>query len=149
GGVDSALNAAVFQQLIAPRQVKTFHVAMAGASAVVDERDWARSMAASIGVEHHETLIDERDLVATPEALARHQDEPVSDPVCVPLYFVTRLARERGVTVLHAGEGADEIFCGYENYRRFLRSHAWLWRPIQWLPAHLGWLGFRTLRGKT
>jgi asparagine synthase (glutamine-hydrolysing) len=149
GGVDSALNAAVFQQLIAPQRVKTFHVAMAGASPAVDEREWARSMAATIGTEHHEIVIDERDLVATAETLARHQDEPVSDPVCVPLYFVTRLAKERGVTVLHAGEGADEIFCGYENYRRILRSYAWLWRPIQWLPPGLGWLGFRTLRGRT
>jgi len=149
GGVDSALNAAVFQQLIAPRRVKTFHIGMAGASALLDEREWARSMATALGTEHHETVIDERDLVATAETLARHQDEPVSDPVCVPLYFVTRLAREHGVTVLHAGEGADELFCGYENYRRFLRSHTWLWRPMQWLPPGLGWLGFQTLRSRT
>jgi asparagine synthase (glutamine-hydrolysing) len=149
GGVDSALNTAVFQQLISPQRVKTFHVAMAGASPAVDEREWARSMAAAIGTEHHETVIGEHDLIATSEALAHYQDEPVSDPVCVPLYFVTRLARECGVTVLHAGEGADELFCGYENYRRFLRAYTWLWRPIQWLPPSVGWLGFQMLRGKT
>ena len=148
GGVDSILNTAVFQQSIAPERVKTFHVAMAGAPARADERHWARSMAATIGTEHHEVVIGERDLIATAETLARQQDDPVSDPVCVPLYFVTRLARECGVTVLHAGEGADELFCGYENYRRFLRSYTWLWRPIQWVPPTVGWLGFRTLRRK-
>jgi len=146
GGVDSVLNTASFRELVAPQRVKTFHVSMAGAPPLADEREWARKMAARLGTEHYETIIDEGDLIATAETLAHFQDEPISDPVCVPLYFVAKLARDAGVTVLHAGEGADEIFCGYENYRRFIQSYTWLWPPLRRLPAAVSWLGFQALR---
>jgi asparagine synthase (glutamine-hydrolysing) len=48
------------------------------------------------------------------------QDEPIADPVCVPLYYVARLARENGVTVCQLGEGADEMFIGYPNWLQAL-----------------------------
>ena len=41
------------------------------------------------------------------------QDEPIADPVCVPVYYVSKLARDNGVIVCQVGEGADELFCGY------------------------------------
>ena len=53
--------------------------------------------------------------------MARLQDEPVADPVCVPLYYVSELAREHGVVVAQAGEGSDELFLGYPRWRSFLR----------------------------
>src|SRR5439155_6883857 len=107
---------------------------------------WARAIAAKIGTEHHEITISEDNLLATARTLACQQDEPLSDPVCVPLYFVAHLAKETGTTVLHAGEGADELFCGYDNYRRVLRSHARLWRPLERMPSLVSWLGFHVLR---
>jgi len=146
GGVDSILNTASFQQLISPKPVRTYHVAMAGAPSHANEREWARTVATKLGTAHHEITIGESDLLATAQKLAGQQDEPLADPVCLPLYFVTKLAKDSGTTVLHAGEGADELFCGYENYLRFLRSDAWLWRPLQRLPRFVGWLGFQSLR---
>jgi asparagine synthase (glutamine-hydrolysing) len=68
------------------------------------------------------------------QTIAAQQDEPLADPVCVPLYFVTRLARETGTLVLHAGEGADEIFCGYEKYAPLTRYERY-WRSLSCLPA--------------
>jgi asparagine synthase (glutamine-hydrolysing) len=49
------------------------------------------------------------------------QDEPIADSVCVPLYYVSKLAKENGVVVCQVGEGADELFFGYPNWQRILR----------------------------
>jgi asparagine synthase (glutamine-hydrolysing) len=49
------------------------------------------------------------------------QDEPIGDPVCMPLYYVSKLARENGVIVCQVGEGADELFWGYPHWKRMLR----------------------------
>lgn len=147
GGIDSSLNALSFQQRIEPERVRTYTVGMRDGSGAEDEAATAREVAALLGTEHHEVTIDENDLIATARALAAQQDEPVSDPVAVPLYFVTRLARETGTIVLHAGEGADELFCGYDGYRRFLRWEERLWRPLSRLPGFVSHLGFRALRG--
>ena len=48
------------------------------------------------------------------------QDEPIADPVCVPVYFVSRLAREHDVVVCQVGEGADELFIGYPAWKAAL-----------------------------
>src|SRR5258708_34649609 len=53
--------------------------------------------------------------------MVRLQDEPVADPVCFPLYYVSELARQAGITVAQAGEGADELFFGYPSWRTLLR----------------------------
>ncbi len=45
--------------------------------------------------------------------MVRLQDEPIADPVCVPVYYVSKLARDNGVDRRQVGEGADELFCGY------------------------------------
>src|SRR5208337_3808940 len=49
------------------------------------------------------------------------QDEPIADPVCVPVYYVSKLARDNGVVVAQVGEGSDELFCGYDSWRIYLR----------------------------
>ena len=48
-----------------------------------------------------------------------HLDEPLADPSCIPLYFVSKLAREH-ITVVLSGEGADEILAGYGIYPKML-----------------------------
>ena len=61
------------------------------------------------------------DLIDFLPEMVRLQDEPIADPVCVPLYYVAKLAREQGVTVCQVGEGSDELFFGYPNWQRALR----------------------------
>ena len=146
GGVDSVLNTAYFRDAMRPQPVRTYTVGVRGAAQYRDESDWARAMASRLGSEHHEVMITEDDLLDTARRLAVQQDEPVSDPVCVPLYFVTKLAKETGTTVLHAGEGADEIFCGYDNYRRYLDVHRRYWRPLTRVPRAVSALGFQAAR---
>jgi asparagine synthase (glutamine-hydrolysing) len=53
------------------------------------------------------------------------QDEPIADPVCAPVYYVSKLARDNGVVVCQLGEGADELFCGYTHWVKAIRAAAW------------------------
>ena len=46
------------------------------------------------------------------EKLIYYQDEPIADWVCIPLYFVSKLAQDSGIKVIQVGEGSDEQFCG-------------------------------------
>ncbi len=146
GGVDSTLNAASFAAAIAPQKVRTFHVGVEGTKIFDDETDFATSMALRLNTEHHQVRITESDLLDAMLGIARQQDEPLADPVCVPLYFVTKLARETGTTVLHAGEGADEIFCGYDKYRRFMDYRDRFWSPLCRLPRFAHRLAFELLK---
>jgi asparagine synthase (glutamine-hydrolysing) len=149
GGVDSTLNAGSFGQAIAPRPVDTFTVGMPGTAN--DESIHARHMAKILGTRHHEVLISDQDVQDALGDIAFYQDEPLSDPVCLPLWFVSKLARAEGVTVLQAGEGADELFCGYSAYMRYIKSHQRMWRPLSQLPRSVprmaGGVGYRMARG--
>ena len=93
-------------------------------------------MAAHFGTDHHEVAITETDALSFLTQLIHHQDEPLGDPVCVPLHFVCRLAREQGIKVVMAGEGADELFWGYPTYRRIM-GQADIMRRLLALPRPL------------
>ena len=64
-----------------------------------------------------------------------HQDEPIADWVCVPLHYVAKLAHESGTTVVQVGEGADELFHGYDGYLAAARFRRRFWDPFQYLPG--------------
>jgi len=121
GGVDSSTNAMLFAE-DQSQAVKTFTIGYdAPYASYPSECPQARQMAERIGAEHHERLVTLDDLLAFLPEMARLQDEPLADPVCVPVYYVSQLARQQGVIVCQAGEGADELFCGYPQWRRFLQ----------------------------
>jgi asparagine synthase (glutamine-hydrolysing) len=146
GGLDSSLNLALMSELMT-RPVDTFSVAIEG-DRQSDERTYARRVARHFGADHHEVAITARDFVEFLPRMVYHQDEPLADPVCVPLYYVSRLAREHGTIVVQVGEGADELFAGYTGYaimadfyRRWFRPFsvlpAWVKRPASVLASHL------------
>jgi asparagine synthase (glutamine-hydrolysing) len=103
-------------------------------------------MAQRIGAEHHERLLTIDDLLTFLPPMVRLQDEPIADPVCVPVYYVSELARKNGVTVCQLGEGSDELFCGYPWWRDMLMLQRWDdWPAPRWA-KRLGvsaatWLG--------
>jgi asparagine synthase (glutamine-hydrolysing) len=122
GGIDSSTNAALFSEG-EERPVRTFSIGYdADYASYPSELPWARRAAAAVGAEHHELTLDVDDLVDFLPELVRLQDEPIGDPVCVPVYYVSRLAREHGVVVCQVGEGADELFCGYPTWQRYLQA---------------------------
>lgn len=129
GGIDSSTNVAMMAQLM-DRPVDTFTVGFSD-STYLNELDYARLVAKKFKTNHHEILIAEKDMSGYLEDLIIHQDEPLADWVCVPLYFVSKLAKDSGVTVIQVGEGSDEQFCGYNSYMGYLRMHNACWKPFQ------------------
>jgi asparagine synthase (glutamine-hydrolysing) len=131
GGVDSALNVALMSEQMS-RPVSTFSVGISGDPA--NEFAHARAVARSFGAHHREIEIGHRDFLAFLERMAYVQDEPLADPVCVPLFYLARLARESGTPVVQVGEGSDELFGGYGMYHRFNAWNRYAYRHLAQLP---------------
>ena len=132
GGVDSSLNVALMSELM-DRPVDTFSVAIRD-DPLSDELANARQVAQRFGADHHEVVISSQDFIEYLPEMVHHQDEPLADPVCVPLYFVSKLAKDNGTTVLQVGEGADELFAGYTMYATMANFHRRLYRPFAAMP---------------
>jgi asparagine synthase (glutamine-hydrolysing) len=116
GGIDSSAIAALMAPMLG-RPLQTFSVAFE--SRAFSELGYARQVARAIGAESHEIVIDDRDFFGALPRLVWHEDEPIAHPSSVPLYFVSKLAREH-VTVVLTGEGSDELLAGYGKYPRSL-----------------------------
>ena len=133
GGVDSTgvLSLAVDET---DRKLSTFTVGFSGKE-VADERPYARLAAEKFGTQHYEMTITAADFAAFLPKYVWHMEEPVCEPPAIALYYVSKLAREH-VTVLLSGEGGDEAFAGYNNYRnlvwleRIKRGGTWLNRTL-------------------
>jgi asparagine synthase (glutamine-hydrolysing) len=132
GGVDSSANVALMSELMS-RPVETFTVGFSDAE-YLNELQSARRIADQFGTNHHEVIISQKEMQEFLPRLVFHQDEPIADPVCVPLYYVSQLARDSGTIVVQVGEGSDEIFSGYDNYVRHLRIYENFWRHAEALP---------------
>jgi asparagine synthase (glutamine-hydrolysing) len=143
GGVDSSTNAALFSQG-ETRPVRTFTIGYDGEyQSYRNELGYARLMADAVGADHHERLLSLEDLIAFLPRMVELQDEPIADPVCVPVYYVSQLARDHGVIVCQVGEGADELFWGYPSWKTFKllqESNEW---PV---PSPLKRLGLSALQ---
>ena len=141
GGVDSSLNVALMSELMS-RPVTTFTVGYEGKEDY-NEFQFARRISERYRTDHHETLINREEAQNFLPLLVRLQDEPIADNVCIPLYFLARLVKERGTTVVQVGEGADENFLGYWWCEHYRQKYETVYRPARqgsggwrrWLPA--------------
>src|SRR5438045_6439030 len=121
GGIDSSTNAALFSEGEGS-PIKTFSIGYEGTySTYTNEFDYARKMAELVGAEHHERRLTQDDLLDFLPQMVRLQDEPIADPVCIPVYYVSKLARDNGVVVCQVGEGSDELFWGYPSWKTMLQ----------------------------
>ena len=135
GGVDSSANVALMSELMS-QPVRTYTVGFADTEEL-NELESARAVAKRFSTDHHEVIIGQEDMQKFLPDLIFHQDEPLADPVCVPLYYVSRLARETGTIVVQVGEGADEIFAGYDWFRKYVRINDLFWQQAEKLPLSL------------
>ena len=132
GGIDSSLNLAHMARY--NQHLKTFNVSFDDGPEL-QERAWARMVAHKFGAEHHELIISEKEAFESFQKIIYHQDEPLGDPVCIPLYHVSHYAKKTGVTVVQIGEGSDELFCGYPMYADYINLNRY-WQPSQrFIPA--------------
>jgi asparagine synthase (glutamine-hydrolysing) len=120
GGIDSSTIAALFSAGEAG-PVKTFSLGYDGDyQSYKNELHYARDVARRVGAEHREITLTQRDLYEFLPRMVELQDEPIADPVCLPVHYLSRLAREHGVIVAQLGEGSDELFWGYPSWKRSL-----------------------------
>src|ERR1700733_1522564 len=117
GGVDSTAMLSLASQKT-DRPISSYTVGFAN-SGVADERPFARLAAEKYGSEHHEISISSKEFADFLPKYVWHMEEPVCEPPAIALYYVSRLARQH-VTVLLSGEGGDEAFAGYSNYRNLV-----------------------------
>jgi asparagine synthase (glutamine-hydrolysing) len=139
GGIDSSTTTALFAENEA-QPVRTFSIGYDQEYASYpNELRYARQLADQVQADYHEQVLALDDLVSFLPQMVRCQDEPIGDPVCVPVYYVSALAKQHGVTVCQVGEGADELFCGYPGWRLLLRLQRWddLPVPAAWKRAGL------------
>jgi asparagine synthase (glutamine-hydrolysing) len=113
GGIDSS-GLAVLMSRIMDSRLRTFAVGFDEPG--TNELAYARLAARAAGAEHREVVVSGSEFFDALPRLVWHEDEPIAFPSSVPLYFVSRLAREH-VKVVLTGEGADELFLGYNRYR--------------------------------
>jgi asparagine synthase (glutamine-hydrolysing) len=123
GGLDSTIITESMLRAASRRgPLKTFSVGYDGEGTdSEDELAYARAAAQALGTDHAEVRVSMRDAALALPKIVWHLDEPVADPACVPLYFLSRRAREE-VTVVLSGEGADEILGGYHIYQRMMTT---------------------------
>jgi asparagine synthase (glutamine-hydrolysing) len=146
GGLDST--ALVASLAARGRSLPTFSIGYPGGGGG-DERAHARRAAREFGTDHFELELGEEEALGFLPRLIHHQDEPLGDPVSIPLHFVCGLARREGVKVVLGGEGADELFWGYPWYAKTMR--VWpLMRAMMGMPAGLRRRvpGLARMRGK-
>ena len=128
GGVDSSAVAALASEA-APDAVHTFTIGFDEAG--LDESQYAERVATAIGSKHASVKLREEDFVRQlPDALTAI-DQPTFD--ALNTYFVSRAAREAGMTVALAGTGGDELFGGYPSFvelPKMLRAGSWMPRVL-------------------
>ncbi len=145
GGIDSSMNVALMSELMS-RPVETFTVGFKDLEKY-NELQYARQIAKEFQTNHHEILLTEQDAIDFLPKMVWHQDEPNADPVCVPLYFVSKLARESGTIVVQVGEGSDEEFSGYTHYLRELRYHDYYYALLPQAVKDLAYQVAKKMRG--
>ncbi|MDO8569676.1 MAG: asparagine synthase (glutamine-hydrolyzing) [bacterium] len=124
GGIDSSIIATLMQKIRGAKRIKTFTVGFESLSEGREALETARPLETL----HHEITISAKEYFQVLPKVVWHFDEPVADPSALGLYFLAREAAEH-VKVVLSGEGADELFGGYNIY---LEPFARRW--ITWIP---------------
>jgi asparagine synthase (glutamine-hydrolysing) len=125
GGLDSSTMLAMMSKITGGERIKTFSVGFetdgpSGQEAAdANEFVYAREVATHFGAEHHEFKVSANQFRDAIPTIVSHLDEPMADPTCIPLYFISKLARQH-ITVVLSGEGADETMGGYQLYQKVI-----------------------------
>lgn len=114
GGLDSSIVAALAADM-APRGLDTFAITFD--SAEHDESGFQQLMARHLGVKHHEVNVAESDIAAIFPDVVRLAEKPLIRTAPAPMLKLSGLIRETGMKVVLTGEGADEVFAGYDIFK--------------------------------
>ncbi len=121
GGVDSSAVVAHMSR-ISPYRIKTYSIGFENQPAY-DELEYARKISDMFNTEHFEKTVTAQEIADFVPRMADIFDEPLADPTCIPIYFISQQARSEGTIVVLTGDGSDEIYAGYRNYLRYLKFY--------------------------
>lgn len=129
GGVDSGLLTA----LAAKENPQMSSLSIGFTDEKFDETRYAAAICEKYRLSHHVLRCDHRQFMEQMEIWPEVMDDVVADPSAVMITVLAKFAKERGFKVILSGEGADEIFAGYNQHYRFLLSRR-LHRFVRFLP---------------
>jgi asparagine synthase (glutamine-hydrolysing) len=143
GGLDSSLVAALGQRF-AGNRFQTFSLRFEDAE--YDETEYQRLMVNRLGSEHHEVVVSRSDIANVFPEVIYHTERPILRTAPAPLFLLSKLVRNHGIKVVLTGEGADEMFAGYDIFREGKVRRFWgrqpesTWRPrlLERLYPYLG-----------
>ena len=126
GGLDSSLVAALGREVKGER-FRTFSLRFDDAE--YDETPFQREMARRLGTDHAEVVVSRDDIARVFPEVVLHAERPLLRTAPAPLAMLSRLVRESGIKVVLTGEGADEMFAGYDIFREARVRRFWSREP--------------------
>ncbi len=126
GGLDSSATAALIHSCT-DNKLRTFSVGFTDRD--FDESQWQRAMVAHIGTDHSTIEIDGADIAGRFAEVVWHTETPILRTAPAPLHALSRLVRDNQWKVVLTGEGADEVFCGYNIFRETKVRRFWSRQP--------------------
>ena len=121
GGVDSSLISSIYSKLSNER-IHTFSIGYKDYKKY-SELNYANIVAKSINSNHTQIELDSKNYINNIEHIQENMEEPHGDPASIPLYFLIKEINKQGIKTVLSGEGADELFLGYESYSKYLEYY--------------------------
>jgi asparagine synthase (glutamine-hydrolysing) len=126
GGLDSSL-IATLGLAAKGRGFHTFSLRFADAE--YDEGVFQRVMAERLGSTHHEVVVERADIARVFPEVCWHAERPILRTAPAPMFLLSKLVRDHGIKVVLTGEGADEVFAGYDIFREGMVRRFWARAP--------------------
>ena len=126
GGLDSSIIAALG---LRAKGSKFCTFSLRFDDAEYDETPFQRAMAEYLGSDHRELVISRGDIARAFPDVILHTERPILRTAPAPLYLLSRLVRDSGIKVVLTGEGADEMFAGYDLFREAKVRRFWARQP--------------------
>ena len=121
GGVDSSALVAMMSKMT-NQPIKTYSIGFED-QPDFDELEHARKVSQEFGTQHFEKTVNPDEFKNFLPKIVDIFDEPLADPTCVPIYFISQKARQEGTIVVLTGDGSDEIFAGYRNHLKYIHNY--------------------------
>lgn len=94
-----------------------------------DETSYQRMMAETLDSDHREIVVTRQDIARVFPDVIRHTEQPILRTAPAPLFLLSKLVREGGIKAVLTGEGADEMFAGYDLFREAKIRMFWSHQP--------------------
>jgi asparagine synthase (glutamine-hydrolysing) len=121
GGVDSSAIVALMRDHT-PNEIKTFTIGFEN-QPNYNELQYAEKIAKRYDTNHFVKTVTPNDLLDFIPKITDIYDEPQADTTAIPIYFISQLAKEKNIKVVLNGDGPDELFSGYSNYERYVKTY--------------------------